>query len=141
MRALSGESSEPQDILIRWIFENDINPHTVFAERWAADAMSTFQGIDSVMYSINHALTDDGDISFVLCEGTAPSIIFLDHREPAFRENFLGAIRGQGHGNYVMPIFEPAGTVPDVRSYIATHEAYEVKRQAAYDQFMGPDPD
>lgn len=103
--------------------------------------MSTFQGIDSVMHSINHALTDDGDISFVLCEATAPSIIFLDHREPAFRESFLGAIRGQGHGDYVMPIFEPAGAVPDVRSYIAAYEAYEAQRQAAYDRFMGPEMD
>lgn len=38
MQSLSGEASAPQDALLRWIVENDINPYGVFTTRWAADA-------------------------------------------------------------------------------------------------------
>ena len=141
MQALKGESTKPEDVLVRWILENDINPYGVFAPKWAADGFSTYEGIAGVMHTINHALVDDGDISFVECEGTEPMIIFLDHRETKFRDAFLQNIRDHGHGEGVIPIFEPVGTYPDVAAYITAYEAHAAYMKAAHEEIWGPDAD
>lgn len=139
MQSLSGEASEPQDVLLRWIVENDINPYGVFTTRWAADAFSSYEGMHGLLHMINHALVDDGDISFIQCESAAPMIIFLDHRENGFREAFLKDIRDLGHGDTVMPIFEPVGTYPDMNAYIAAHEEHTAHMRAQYQKFWeGP---
>lgn len=139
MQSLSGEASAPQDVLLRWIVENDINPYGVFATPWAAQSFSSYEGIESLLHMFNHALVDDGDVSFIECEGAEPKIVFMDHREPHFRETFMKGIKSYGHGDTVMPIFEPIGTYPDVDAYIAAHEEHTAHMRAQYQEFWeGP---
>lgn len=138
MNALTGAASEPQDVLLRWILENDINPHDVFTG-WVASSFSTFEGMADVLHVINHALVDDGEISFVLCEGASPMIYFLDHREKNFRKEFLNSVQSLGHGDDVMHIFEPVGTVPDIPAYIAAFEAHEKARTQWFEENFGPE--
>lgn len=137
MRSLSGEANAPQDVLLRWIVENDINPYGVFTTRWAADAFSSYEGMDGLLHMINHALEDDGDISFIECEGTEPKIVFMDHREPYFREAFLKDIKTFGHGDRTLSIFEPIGTYPDVNAYIVAYEEHAARMREQYERFMG----
>lgn len=138
LRALTGEANAPQDVLLRWMLENNVSSYDVFTG-WAATSFSTFEGMDSVMRMIDHALVDDGEISFVLCKASGPKIVFLDHRESGFRDEFLRSVQSAGHGDDVMSIFEPVGTVADVAEYIEAYEAHKAERNRWFEEHFGPE--
>ncbi|MFG6080432.1 hypothetical protein ACEUZ9_000990 [Paracoccus litorisediminis] len=132
LQSLSGEASAPQDVLLRWIIENGTNPNTVFAPKWAADAFSTFEGMESLLHYFNYALEDDGDVSFVACATSEPKIIFLDHREDGFRDAFMRLV-GEGRDPWVVDIFEPIGVLPDVATYISAYEEHQKKQALMFE--------
>lgn len=135
-RALSGESAEDEDRLIRWIFERGINPYVLFSNGGHGDAFSSFRGIHSLMGLLGHALRDDGDVSFVSVSGTEPKIAFLAFDEPDFRKTFLKELKAQGHSSMTMRIFEPVAALDGVDAFIAEHERKDAECRAAFAEYM-----
>lgn len=135
-RALSGESAEDEDRLIRWIFEKGINPYGLFSNGGHGDAFSSFRGIHSLMGLLGHALRDDGEVSFVSVSGTEPKIAFIAFNEPDFRKIFLRDLRAQGHSALTMKIFEPIAELDGVDAFIAEYERKEAESRAAFDEYM-----
>lgn len=125
---LMGPAERPEERLVRWIIENNINPYGVFAGGWMANAMESYEGIVSVMHVINHALTDDGEITFVQTARMGPRIIEYWYGESNFREVFL---KNVGASDKVLEAFEPVGKLDDVEAFIAAFEEKE-KAYAAF---------
>lgn len=134
--ALSGTSTRPEDVLVRWMFEKDINPNSVFADLGPASRFSTYEGITSVLDLIHYSLVDDGDIGFVVCKSANPMITFLDVHDDRFKEAFMNTIRRSGHGEDALSMYEPVGLLDDVSSYIKAYEEHEAKRSLRINEFM-----
>ena len=92
-------SHEPQmNSLVKWMLETDANPYSFLPEQWGG-ALGTAEGFAGLLKFIDHALYDDGDITFVSIDGQ-PQIVF-DHRfEDGFRERVLGEQRAQMEKKY-----------------------------------------
>lgn len=129
---LMGPAERPEERLVRWIIENNINPYGVFASGWMARAMESYEGIVSVMQVINHALTDDGEITFVQTARMGPRIIEYWYGESDFREVFLKHIeKDMGHSPKVLEAFEPVGQLDNVQVFITAFE----EKEKAYTAF------
>lgn len=87
---LEPSKHEPQmNGLVRWMMETDANPYSYLPEQWA-NSMSTAEGFASLLGVINHALYDDGEITFVTVNDR-PRIVFVWKHEDNFRDYVLTA--------------------------------------------------
>lgn len=117
LAAISGEDNSEAATLVRWMFENDVNPYGVFSSYANASCFETFEGIDSIMHLISHALHDDGDISFVMTKSGDAKICFLAHDEPDFEKRFLSDVsKALGKHKRVIEMARPAGFIGTGRS-------------------------
>lgn len=73
--------------LFKWMLETDANPYAYLPEGWAGH-MSTATGCASLFHMIDHAVHDDGDITFVKVNGE-PRIVFAWRHEDNFRDMVL----------------------------------------------------
>ncbi len=87
-RFLEPSPYEPQmNGLVKWMMETDANPYSYLPEGWAGSTGSAecFAGL---LYTIHHALYDDGDITFVTVNDE-PKIVFVWQHEDNFRNYVL----------------------------------------------------
>lgn len=75
--------------LLEWIITTDINPYC-FLTHSRAHWLQTICGVSSLFHEIEHALYDDGDITFVTVDNE-PRIVFAWQHEDGFREKCLSS--------------------------------------------------
>lgn len=139
LSALTEENPGPAERLMRWIFENDINPFSVFSSPNMAHAMGSIQGAAGVLFSLNHAFHDDGDISFPITEGHGPYIAMMDAKDPTFEKAFKEEIARFGHASYVIAGHSVTGFARDVDEFINVFEEYERAYRETYNRFLEND--
>ncbi len=72
--------------LCAWMLKTDANPYAYLPESMAG-GMDSAQGFVGILRTIEHALYDDGDLTFVSVNGE-PRMVFASAHEPGF-ERFV----------------------------------------------------
>lgn len=142
LAAISGEDNSEAATLVRWMFENDVNPYDVFSSYSYASLFSTFEGISGVMHIISHALHDDGDISFVKTNNGDARICFLPHDIPDFEKHFMAdAKRSFGNNHRAIKAIKPIGFIgigdnprEEMLTFISTKNDYANKMKELFEK-------
>jgi hypothetical protein len=108
-------------ILIKWMIENEINPYGVFHETGYAHQTYTLEGLIGIYHTLNHALVDDGEITFVKTT-YYPKILFYWKNEYNFQEHYTRFVQ-EG----CEQLFQIAGYLDNVQEYIAEYERYDAE--------------
>lgn len=89
IRLINRMAEEPSSIkeLVNWLINTEHNPYSFLPENYAAGFCSA-EGFASLLYMIHYAVEDDGDICFLMINGT-PSIRFIDRYSDNLEEKVL----------------------------------------------------
>ena len=79
----------PMDGLVRWMLETGANPYGYLPNN--GNALGSAESFAGLLYSISHALYDDGDITFVSVNGE-PRIVFAHRTEDNIRNMALSPV-------------------------------------------------
>lgn len=79
----------PMDGLVRWMLETEANPYGYLPNN--GSSLSSAESFAGLLYSISHALYDDGDITFVSVNGE-PRIVFAHKSEDNIRSMALSPV-------------------------------------------------
>jgi len=104
------------DILIRWMVKNEYNPFSIFHEYKYANAVSSLEGLIGVHHALDHAIDDDGDITFVKTRDN-PVIIFYDRYLDNFQKYYDKFVEP-----HIKDICEITGYLKNVHEYIAEYD-------------------
>lgn len=116
-------------VLLKWMIEEDINPWEIFHDPAFASLTSNLEGLIGLYQTLNHALYDDGDVTFIKTEGTSPKIMFLWRNEKNFLDIYNRNVQ-QG----VEHIFEITGYLDNVQEFIKEYEERERVRKEMFEE-------
>ena len=111
------EGTTEADLLFQCILNKEINPYRIFAKQYASN-FSTLEGVVGMYQFVNHALYDDGDITFVKTN-YGPLIVFYWKGESNFEEVF------QNDFYQERIIRDITGYCDSVVDFIAEYDRYE----------------
>ena len=111
-------------ILIKWMIEKDFNPYSIFHETSYAHQTNTLEGLIGIYHILNHALVDDGDITFVKTN-SYPVIVFYWKHENNFQEHYDCFVQSNCE-----KLFTISGYLDTVQEYIAEYERRDAQRNA-----------
>jgi len=89
------------EFLCKWLFDTDINPYGLFHDDDWAESFDSAERFSSLCNEIYHAITDDGDISYVVVN-KSPRIAFkhecdIKKIEDCARENEISSFKITAH--------------------------------------------
>lgn len=111
-------------ILIKWMIENEISPYDVFHETGYAYQTDTLEGLIGIYHTLNHALFDDGEITFVKT-AYYPKILFYWKQENDFHEHYERYVQSGCE-----KLFTISGYLDTVQEYITEYERYDAELNA-----------
>jgi len=139
---LSQNAEDDVRALIHWLMTTEANPYGFLPKGWAG-ALKDAVGFAALCHHIDHALVDDGDITFSVADRRVemdggktlviagePRITFLDRWADDFEERMLTAdelsAKRQGHRGW--PVYYDIVFLDGVAGFIAAHARYEAER-------------
>lgn len=120
--------------LFQWMMNSEYNQYSFFSDPQFGNEMSSLAGAVGMYQLINHALYDDGDITFVKTKSW-PLICFYNRKENDFREVFMSEIKKSGHGNFVLKHKKPLSFINSVDEYIKEFDDYENHYQQMWKEY------
>ncbi len=82
--------------IANWLMMTKANPYGIFCSEDISSLMGSAEGMSGLLSSIEHALTDDGDISFPVINGS-PKISFRHKEETDVEKHLLSNVERSTH--------------------------------------------